>query len=211
MRNYMKRRILLAAASFGLSVVMAAQSAASAKTAKGSVERQLRASEDRAAILQTLYAYTYSVDFGKDMHEYTDLYTDDALFQSVAAPGRPWSMSATVEEGSRTGPGAVVGREALEKWITNEWAMRDRLIAAGHYRIHETIAPDVTIDGDRAFAHSYFETTDNDNGRIYIVSIGVYKDELVRSTDGRWRIKERLLLRQGGNAPPAGAKKASDK
>jgi SnoaL-like domain len=207
----MKRWIVLVAVSFGLSTIMAAQSPASAKPAKGSAERLLRAAGDREAILKTLYAYTYTVDFGTDVHESTDLYTDDALFQSVAAPGRTWSMSPTVEEGSRTGRGAVVGREALEKWITNEWAMRERLIEAGHYRIHETIAPDVTIVGDRAYVHSYFQTTDNDNGRIYIVSIGVYKDELVRSADGRWRIRERLLLRQGGNAPPAGAKKAAEK
>ena len=209
----MKRYIPAAAAFFGLSIALCAQTGPAAKPSArtaATAEQRVKAAEDREAILKTLYAYTYLVDFGHDVREYTDLYTDDGFFQSVAAPvpGRTWSMSGAVEEGSRTAPGAVVGREALEKWIINEWAMRDRLLAAGHYRIHEPIAPDITIDGDRAFAHSYFQTTDNDNGRIYIVSIGIYKDELVRSTDGRWRIKERLLLRQGGNAPPVNTKKA---
>ena len=210
----MKQCIYWAAVSLGLSAALCAQSPTAKPSGKASVqslEQRLKTAEDREAILKTLYAYTYLVDFGHEGREYTDLYTDDALFQSVAAPvpGRTWSMSGSVEEGSRTGPGAVVGREALEKWITNEWAMRERLLATGHYRIHETIEPDITIEGDRAYAHSYFQTTDNDNARIYIVSIAIYKDELVRSTDGRWRIKERLLLRQGGNAPPANAKKAA--
>lgn len=100
----------------------------------------------------------------------------------------------------------MVGREALEKWIVNEWQMREKLMSAGHYRIHEMNEPDITIDGDRAMVHSYFQTTDNDNGRIYMVSIGVYQDQFVRSPDGRWRIKERILLRQGGAARnPTGA------
>jgi len=204
----MKQWTYLTAVFLALCAALCAQSSVPAKQ---SLERRVKAIEDREAILKTLYAYTYAIDFGHNVREYTDLYTEDALFQSVAAPvpGRTWSMSPTVAEGSRTGPGAVVGREALEKWITNEWAMRERLLAAGHYRIHETIAPDVTIDGDRAYVHSYFQTTDNDSGRIYMVSIGVYRDELVRSADGHWRIRERLLLRQGGNAPPANAKKTA--
>ena len=212
----MNQWVYLTTVSLGMSGALAAQSSVPAKPspkpAALSLEQRVKAAEDREAILKTLYAYTYVVDFGHDVKEYTDLYTDDALFQSVAAPnpGRTWSLSPSVDEGSRTGPGAVVGREALEKWIINEWNMRERLLATGHYRIHEAIAPDMTLDGDHAYVHSYFQTTDNDAGRIYIVSIGLYKDELVRSADGRWRIKERLLLRQGGNAPASNAKKAAE-
>ena len=80
----------------------------------------------------------------------------------------------------------------------------DDLLAKGHYRIHELISPDITVTGDTASTRSFFQTTDNDNGRIYAVSIGVYKGQMVRGADGKWRIKEWLLIRQGG-ANPTGA------
>ena len=193
----MNKLMQLAAACVGFSIGLTAQSPAPAKPpANVSLEQRVRALEDREAILKTMYQYAYTIDFGQDVREYTDLYTDDAIFQSVAA--QP-SASALSTAASATARGAVVGRQALEKWITNEWQMRERLLAAGHYRIHEMMEPDITLDGDRATVRSYFQTTDNDNGRIYMVSIGVYKDQFVRSPDGRWRMKERLLLRQGAN------------
>jgi hypothetical protein len=180
----------LAVACVGLSVGLTAQSSAPKKPAgKVSLEQRVRALEDRDAILKTMYQYAYLIDFGHEVREYTDLYTEDAIFQGNAAAGA-----------LPTSPGAVVGRPGLEKWITNEWQGRERLIAMGHYRIHEMNEPDITLEGDSATVRSYFQTTDNDNGRIYIVSIGVYQDKFVRSPDGRWRMKERLLLRQGSVA-----------
>lgn len=166
---------------------------------KQTLEQRVRAIEDRDAILKVLNQYTYLVDFGNDVHEYADLYTDDAIFQPNAANGA-----------TPTSRGAVVGRAGMEKWITNEWQMRDRLISMGHYRLHVFNEPEIVVDGDQATARSYFQTTDNDNGRIYVVSIGLYEDKFVRSPDGRWRMKERLLMRQGNvargtpGAPPKG-------
>jgi SnoaL-like protein len=192
----MKKLIRLAAGGLVFSIGLMAQSATAIKPAASpsleqrALEQRVRAIEDRDAILKTLYQYAYLIDFGHEIREYTNLYTDDAIFQPNAANGN-----------TPTSPGAVVGRAGLEKWITNEWQVRERLIGMGHYRIHETIGSDVALDGDRATVRSYFQTTDNDNGRIYIVSIGVYQDQLVRSPDGRWRIKERLLQRQGSVAP----------
>lgn len=196
----MKQLARLAAGCVGFSLGLAAQTSVPAKPpVSASLEQRVRAMEDHEAILKTMYQYAYTIDFGHDVREYTDLYTDDALFQSIAAPpaGSTSNSGPSAREGSARGAGAVVGRQALEKWITNEWQMRERLLAAGHYRIHEMNEPDISLDGDRATVRSYFQTTDNDNGRIYIVSIGVYQDQFVRSPDGRWRIKERLLLRQG--------------
>jgi ketosteroid isomerase-like protein len=199
----MKHRILLISGFLGAAFVgcpgsLVAQSAPpSQKTASLSLEQRVKAIEDREAILKTMHAYAYTIDFGREVHEYTDLYTEDAVFDSVPSPApRGASEWGPVARGRAP----VVGREALEKWIVNEWQMREKLMSAGHYRIHEMNEPDITIDGDRAMVHSYFQTTDNDNGRIYIVSIGVYQDQFVRSPDGRWRIKERVLLRQGGAA-----------
>lgn len=182
--------IRLAAGGLVFSIGLLAQSATAIKPAASqSLEQRVRAIEDRDAILKALNQYTYLVDFGHEVREYTDIYTEDAIFQANAANGN-----------LPTSPGAVVGREGLEKWITNEWQVRDRLIAMGHYRLHIFSEPEITLDGDRATARSYFQTTDNDNGRIYVVSIGLYEDKFVRSPDGRWRMKERLLMRQGGVA-----------
>jgi hypothetical protein len=185
MKPHVKTVIRLAAGSLALAIGLIAQSPKSG--AKHSLEQRVKAIEDRDAILKVLNQYTYLVDFGTDVHEYTDLYTDDAIFQPNAANGA-----------TPTSPGASVGRAGLEKWIINEWQMRDRLIAMGHYRLHVFNEPEINVDGDHATARSYFQTTDNDNGRIYVVSIGLYQDKLVRSPDGRWRMKERLLMRQGG-------------
>ena len=158
-----------------------------------SLEQRVRAIEDKEAILKTMYQYAYTIDFGKDVHEYTDLYTEDAVFQNNLSVT---STTATPEV-TRPSTGAVAGRQALEKWITNEWQNRERNRAAGRYSIHLMVEPDITLEGDHATVRSYFQTTGNDNGRIYFISIGLYKDLFVRSPDGKWRMKERLLVRQG--------------
>jgi hypothetical protein len=204
----MKTTIRMIAYALAAAVALMAQSPKEATRADGrSLEQRVRAIEDKDAILKVMNAYVYAVDFGKEIREYTDLYTDDATFLSVPppAPGNPVPADLPARAALRPATGAVVGRHAIEEWITNEWRVRDRMLAAGHYRIHELIAPDITLNGDTASTRSYFQTTDNDNGRIYAVSIGVYKGEFVRSADGRWRIKEWLLIRQGAGANNANA------
>jgi len=171
------------------------------------LQQRVHALEDKDAILKVMYAYAYTVDFGKETREYTDLYTDDATFLSVPppAPGSPVAPDLAARAALRPATGAVTGRKALEDWIINEWKMRDQMLAKGHYRIHELISPDITLNGDTASTRAFFQTTDNDNGRIYAVSIGVYKGEMVRGVDGKWRIKEWLLIRQGPGANPNAA------
>jgi hypothetical protein len=204
----MKRLILLTACcGIVVPISLLADPPAEKSSEIRTLEQRVRAIEDREAILKTMYDYAYAIDFGKDVREYTDLYTDDAVFQSVPPPppgsAVPADLAARAE--MRPAAGAVVGRKALEAWITNEWQVRDRLLVAGHYRIHEMMEPDIALDGDSATSRSYFQTTDNDNGHIFVVSIGVYKDTFVRSRDGRWRLKERLLIRQGAGANNAAA------
>ncbi len=120
----MKKLMSCALGCVLLNAALLAQSSSKSAT-KHSLEQRVRAIEDRDAILKILNQYTYLVDFGTDVHEYTDLYTDDAIFQPNAANGA-----------TPTSPGASVGRAGMEKWITNEWQMRDRLISMGHYRLH---------------------------------------------------------------------------
>jgi len=203
----MKSYIRLMAFCMMIPPGLVAQSAPAKSSENRTLEQRVREIEDREAIRKTMHEYAYTIDFGNDVREYTDLYTDDAVFQSVASPPRgtagPIDLASRAEK--RSASGAFVGRRALEEWITNEWQVRDRMLAAGHYRIHEMMEPDITLNGDSATSKSYFQTTDNDNGRIFVVSIGVYKDAFVRSRDGRWRMKERLLIRQGAGANSAGA------
>ena len=81
----MKNLIALIIGCAVLPLALNAQS-----TASPTLEQRVRAIEDREAILKTMYSYAYLIDFGKDVHDYTDLYTDDAVFQNnlTAAPAR---------------------------------------------------------------------------------------------------------------------------
>jgi hypothetical protein len=78
---------------------------------------------------------------------------------------------------------------------------RDELATfiAGHtrapavYHKHLLIEPRITLDGDQAAVDSYFLKVDaQSDGPSQIVAMGRYRDQLVRSSDGRWRFRERL-------------------
>ncbi len=53
------------------------------------------------------------------------------------------------------------------------------------------------IDGDRATVRSYFCTMRETEEGPLLYSMGQYLDVFVRCTDGRWRMKERHLSREG--------------
>jgi hypothetical protein len=124
----MKTFTRLVACCFVVPIGLMAQQDATAKGANGpSLEQRVRAIEDREAILHTLREYVYTGDFGKDPRHYTDLYTEDAVFQSIASPpsGSAVATDLAARADKGTGTGAVVGRHALDEWIINEWRMRD--------------------------------------------------------------------------------------
>ncbi len=72
--------IRFAIACAAVPIGLTAQSATEARSSKNpSLEQRVRALEDKEAILKVMYQYAYTIDFGHDVNEYTDLYTDDAL------------------------------------------------------------------------------------------------------------------------------------
>jgi SnoaL-like domain len=90
----MRTLIGLAAGCLIFSIGLMAQSSGKPLT----LEQRLKAIEDRDAILKVLNQYAYLVDFGHDVSQYTDLYTDDAIFQptrrTARRPPAPASPSA---------------------------------------------------------------------------------------------------------------------
>ena len=73
----MKKLIALIIGSVVFLLALMGQS-----TARPMLEERVRTIEDKEAILKTMYAYAYLIDFGKEVHDYTDLYTEDAVFQN---------------------------------------------------------------------------------------------------------------------------------
>jgi hypothetical protein len=69
-------------------------------------------------------------------------------------------------------------------------------------RKHTLLSPRITVDGDEATAFSYYSTlNDNEDFGPRMISMGTYTDRLVRCPDGRWRIKERVTVRQSQDVP----------
>lgn len=140
------------------------------------VENRLRALEDERAILDTLYAYGHSLDYGV-RDEWIDCWTPDAVLR--------WPH-ATFE-----------GREAIAG------AFDAHSHAPEAFHKHFLVEPRVRIDGDTAVAESYFTRLNDSPSGPVVRSFGRYLDVLVRCDDGRWRLSERRLERESliPNAP----------
>jgi hypothetical protein len=60
----------------------------------------------------------------------------------------------------------------------------------------------IALAGDAATAVSYLIRVDDAGGRMWLYSMGRYVDKLLRSTDGRWRIVERIVELEAVNRTP---------
>lgn len=131
------------------------------------LELRLGRLEDERAILQTMYAYGHSIDYG-DEELFLSCWTEDAVLHW------PWREP-------------IVGHEALTA------AFRRHTHAPGTYHKHFMVEPRVWIDGgDDARAISLYARLDRDGDeRPYLRSFGRYVDRLTRGGDGRWRFRER--------------------
>ena len=140
-------------------------------------ERRLQALEDERSILDTLYAYAHSLDYGV-RGEWIDCWAPDAVLY--------WPH-ATFE-----------GRDAIGE------AFDGHSHAPEAYHKHFLVEPRVAIDGARATVDSYFARLNDSPEGPVVRSFGRYRDVLVRCDDGRWRFQERRLERESliPNAPP---------
>jgi ketosteroid isomerase-like protein len=154
------------------------------------LEDRIRALEDEREITRTLLQYVHEIDQGEDPAAFGDCFTDDGI----------WWASI---DGPFAGLGGSrhEGRTDIEHWFSGMPRLKKEAAGAqttprGKSK-HYLISPDIQVDGDRATAESYhLETTADQIGPL-ITSMGRYLDVLVRCPDGRWRIAERHLCREG--------------
>ena len=139
------------------------------------LERRLRALEDERAVLRTLFAYGYAIDYGLE-EEFVDCWTEDATLV--------WSKTSH-REFPQFPARCYTGREAIRE------AFQGQTHAPGEYHKHLLHQPRITITGDRATVQSGFSRIDEAAVRPLLRSFGRYLDELVRCADGRWRFVRR--------------------
>lgn len=147
------------------------------------LEDRVRALEDEKSIVRTLRQYASAED-RVDPAAFADAFTEDGVWWSSI--DGPWAG---------TGGSRHEGREDLMRWhagITDVWGPEPRARTK-----HYLIGPDIRLDGDHATAESYLLSVAASPDGPKVVSMGRYLDRLVRCSDGRWRIQERHLAREG--------------
>ena len=125
------------------------------------------------AVLDTLYRYGHSIDYGLE-EDWLDCFEPDGAFdvryRVGAKPSRRYE-----------------GRHDLAGFIAGHSRAPDR------WHKHLLLEPLVTVDGGRATARSYFARLDADHdGTPFVRAFGRYLDQLARGSDGRWRFVERV-------------------
>jgi hypothetical protein len=140
------------------------------------LEARLRRLEDERDILDCVHAYSHGLD-GKELADFLDCFTDDGRFAWKPKPGADWALE-------------VDGRPELERWFHDH----ERNIPAGVEHHVLTNPRVVSNDGVRARAVSWYLIIRDYGGRPGVRSTGRYLDDLLRGSDGRWRIHERLAL-----------------
>lgn len=134
------------------------------------IEARLRSLEDERAILQTLYLYGHSLDDGRE-DVFMDCWKPDAVLHW---PDRP----------------PIAGEAALRA------AFRAHSHAPLAWHKHMLFLPRVRVEGDRAVVDSMFARLDRYASGPAVRSFGRYRDVLLRCTDGRWRLQERIAERE---------------
>ena len=140
--------------------------------------------EDKHAIEELIAHYNQSLDRG-DYAAWVDCWTEDAVLDGL---GR-----------------YLVGRTQIQAFAD---AYEGRVRAQIHALKHYTINILSQVHGDRASSSSYLQLVNTGAQGVQIRFTGRYEDELVRSSDGRWRFSRRKL-HQDGPPPSASAPTAS--
>jgi hypothetical protein len=163
-------------------------------------EFRLKALEDERGIVETLHRYCHTLDYGLE-DEWMDCFTEDAAWSWTVRDADV--QKALIKQGLGSVPiGMVrdphgskddlpspssVGSEQLRKIVVNHTNAPDR------WHKHSVSNTTVRIDGDSATAASYFVRVDASvkTTGAYIRAFGRYLDDLVRCSDGKWRIRRR--------------------
>jgi SnoaL-like protein len=148
------------------------------------LERRLCALEDERAILDTIHRYVHSIDHhtleeGLDA-AWIDCFVEDGVWDIYSRDGDNVSRFA--------------GRAELRAFVDTHQGPPARWLK------HFMSATRVDLDGDRAYAESYFLRVDDDPTRGAVIqAFGRYKDVLVRCPDARWRFAERRVELNSAN------------
>ena len=127
---------------------------------------------EQLAIQHLMNQYCHLVDRGS-VEEIAALFSEDGVLLPL-----------------HEGEDRIVGRAAIRAWYRD---YDDRVRANRRHRRHRITVPFVIVDGDRATAQSYLDSSAVliDEGVIN-VSAGRYDDELVK-VDGQWLFQERAI------------------
>lgn len=137
------------------------------EAALSAMRQRLQVLEDERSILQTMYAYAHSLDYGLEA-EFLDCWHEKAeLHWSDRDPAHGHAAITTAFRGHTHAPDA--------------------------YHKHLVIQPRIAIDGDRATATSYFLRLDRYQPGPKVRNFGRYHDVFIRCDDGRWRFLERRV------------------
>jgi ketosteroid isomerase-like protein len=134
-----------------------------------SLEERVQRLEDERAIIDRLYAYCTSLDYGH-RDEWLDCWTEDGV---LAWPHERF-----------------IGRDEIAR------AFDGHSHAPEAFHKHVIVDPRVRLNGDQATAESYFTRLNDSPEGPAVRSFGRYLDTLVRCDDGAWRIRERRLERE---------------
>ena len=134
--------------------------------------------EDRLAILDLMGRYCNTFD-ARDAESWTDLFTDDAVWEHVrvgdAEPVRRYES-----------------REALQEWISSYFEQASRDGRSTRHFSTGTEVIELTVDTARA--RTSVATVQSAPGpEPKIVSMGYYDDELRKTRDG-WRFVRRTFV-----------------
>ena len=133
--------------------------------------------EDERGIMDTLYKYGHTIDYGRHA-EWVDCFTDDGAFD-IRFRGEPQRR--------------FEGHAALAAFVANHSSPPAR------YHKHFVLDPQITIDGHMASVVSYltrFDAVPSDKPgsgmEPAIKAFGRYLDTMRKCPDGRWRFLERI-------------------
>jgi ketosteroid isomerase-like protein len=125
--------------------------------------------EDERDILTTLYSYAHGLDYGPE-DDFVDVFTPDGEWRRM--PSTLPQRSFSGESGLRT-------------------MYRDHTHAPEYFHKHVVVNAVVTVTGVTATARSYLVFVPADSDGPYVRAFSRCTDELMRCSDGRWRIRRR--------------------
>lgn len=121
-----------------------------------------------ASPLQTAHRYAWAYD-ERDLGVLADVFTDDAVFESVVADGEAMEP--------------LRGRDAVVDWLKGHMA------AQSDQRRHTMPNPVVlTAGATEAVVCAYLLLTAAEAGHVRVVTTGTYRMHMTRTAEGPWRI-----------------------